>query len=190
MGALQIMIGDPGDAQAICWDEMLVAPPQGSELRWYCFHTRPRREKKVIRSCLERDLLSYLPLRRSVKHYGGWQCEHAAPYFPGYVFGCVSPVDCYELLCAGDIANVLKVYDQEELLRDLREIEKALRVSPELEMFPYIKRGRRVKVTRGPFRGVEGIVSERRKRFRVALNINFIQRALSIELDCGDVEAV
>ena len=169
-------------------DDVLVLPPQGAERRWFCFHTRPRREKKVARACAERDIRHYLPLQRSVKHYGNRRREHTKPYFSGYIFALVGPSDRADLLCTGHIANELQVPDQRGLLDDLREIRRALEVSQELETFPYITRGQRVRVTRGPFRGIEGVVSERRGTFRVVLNIEFIQRALAIELDADAVE--
>jgi transcription antitermination factor NusG len=179
---------DFGDLTTLPGEEMLVMPSADSEERWWCFHVRPRREKKLVEAGIERGGRVYLPLRRSVKKYERWQRETMVPYFSGYVFGCFSEFECYELLSTGHIANILKVHSQEDLLRDLQEIEKALQVSRELETFPYIKRGKKVKIVRGKFRGIEGIVSERRGRFRVVLSIDFIRKGMSIELDAEDVE--
>ena len=184
------MGSDLSDLAAIPGEEMLVMPPGDSDLWWYCFHTRPRREKKVAGACLEKGVRHYLPLRKSVKHYDGWRSEHMVPYFARYVFGCVSPLDCYELLRTRHVANALKVHDQEGLLVDLREIEKALQVSREIETLPFVRKGQRVRIRQGPFRGIEGVVREHRRQFRVALNISFVRRALSIELDCDDIEPV
>jgi len=184
------MCSDFSDLSMVLGEEMLVMPTEGSEQHWYCFHVRPRREKKVVEFGLQQGARVYLPLRKSVKKYNGWQRELMVPYFSGYVFGCVSEWECYKLICTGHIANVLKVYNQEELLRDLKEVEKALQVSRELQTFPYIKKGRRVRIKRGAFRGIEGIVSERHGNFRVILTINFIRKGVSIEVDSEDVEPV
>ena len=171
-------------------EEVLAMPLAGSDAWWYCLHTRPRREKKVAQTCQWEGLRYYLPLRKSIKHYGHRQREHSVPYFPSYLFCTATPQQRYELICGGDIVNAIRAYDQEGLLRDLREIDKALRVSAELETFPYLKRGQRVRIAHGPFRGIEGLVSQRRGEFRVVLNVNFIQRALAIELDAEDVDPV
>ena len=178
------------DYQLDSANEVLVLPPADSRLSWHCLHTRPRREKKVASACLDMDIPHYLPLRRSVKHYGRHRREHTVPYFPSYLFCTVTPEQRYELICIGDLANAIRVFSQEALLRDLRQIDKALKVSDELETFPYIKRGQRVRIERGPFRGVEGVVSQRRGQFRVVLNVHFIQRAMAIEIDADDVEPV
>lgn len=184
------MVTDLSDLSVLPAREMLEMPGEGSDRRWHCFHVRPRREKKVLEAGLEEGIRVYVPLRRSVKEYDGWECEHTVPYFSGYVFGCVSGAESYDLVSTGHIANVLPVHNQEKLLRDLRELEKALEVSRELETFPYIKRGQRVRIERGPFRGVEGVVSERRGKFRVVLNVNFIRKSLSIEMNSEDVEPI
>jgi len=168
--------------------DLLLMSPSGCDLDWYCLHTRTRREKRVARACQEQGVEYYLPLRRSVKHYGNRRREHTAPYFPGYLFCAATPGQRYDLICTGHLVRAIPVLDKESLLRDLQEIEKALRVSAELGTFPYLKRGQRVRITTGPFRGIEGVVSERRGQFRVVLNIDFIQRALAIEIDADGVE--
>lgn len=171
-------------------DEALLMPPPGSDLSWYCLHARPRREKKAACACQDGGIRHYLPLCESTKHYGNRRREHTVPYFPGYLFCCATSEQRYELMCTGHLANVIRVYDQQGLLQDLRQIRKALEVCTELETFPYLKRGERVMIRRGPFRGIQGLVCERRRRFRVVLNVQFIRRALAIEVDAGDVEPV
>jgi len=171
-------------------DELLVLPEPETDLSWYCLHTRSRREKKVARACELHALRHYLPLRKSVRQYGRIRRVSLVPYFPGYLFCCASPDDRHDLIAAGDLANAIQVNDQESLLCDLQQVRKALRASDEVRLFPYLKRGQRVRIVRGPFRDVEGIVSRRRGAFRVVLNVNFIRSALAVEVDADAVEPV
>ena len=171
-------------------EDVLVVPPEGSDCRWVCLHTRPKREKKLYDACQDLGVNAYLPLRVSVKTYAKSRAMSRVPYFSGYVFVCGSPFNLSDLFCSGHVANVLEPDNQEKLVRDLRQVEQALQVSQGLETYPYIKRGRRVRIKRGPFRGVEGIVSKRRSKFRVVLNVDFIQKALAVEVDADAVEPV
>lgn len=189
-GGHNSMSGEGNAPESGTIEDVLVMPPCASDLRWHCLHTRPRREKKVAGFCRDEGLRYYLPLRTSVKHYGNRRREHTLPYFPGYLFCCATPDQRDGLIRAGDLANAIPVYEQERLLDDMREIKKALEISAELETFPYLKRGQRVRIRRGLFRGIQGLVCERRGEFRVVLNIHFIQRALAIEVDAEDVEPV
>lgn len=169
-------------------DDVLTMPPDGSDFSWHCLHSLPRREKRVAEICRTAGVPHYLPVRRSVKSYGNRRREHTIPYFPGYVFCCLAPWRPYELVATGHVVRAIRVHEQDDLLRDLRRVRDALQVAEQLETFPYIRQGQPVRIVRGPFRGVEGVVSERRKGFRVVLNVHFIQRALAIEADVADVE--
>ncbi|MFP4027811.1 MAG: transcription termination/antitermination protein NusG [Candidatus Brocadiia bacterium] len=167
-----------------------MVPSSDSTLRWYCFHTGARREKKVAEQCRRLGVRHYLPLRRNVKHYEKSTHEHLVPCFPNYVFGCLSEEKCYDLGRSGHVVNVLRVYDEETLVRDLKEIQRALEVSDELETAPGLEEGQRVRICSGPFRGVEGVVAEQRRDFRVALNVHFINRSMLIEVDASEVDPI
>ncbi|MBS3764558.1 MAG: hypothetical protein KGZ25_14765 [Planctomycetes bacterium] len=171
-------------------DEILVVLPEDSLLRWYCFHTRARREKKVAEECRRLGVRHYLPLRRNVKHYEKSTHEHLVPCFPNYVFGCLWEEECYDLGRSGHIVNVLPVHDQKTLIRDLKEVHRALEISDELETISGLEEGQRVRVCSGPFRGVEGVVAEQRRDFRVALNVHFIGRSMLIEVDATEVDPI
>ena len=48
---------------------------------------------------------------------------------------------------------------------------------------PFIKIGRRVRVSNGPMTGLEGILVRKKDRCRVVLSIELIQRAVCVEVD-------
>lgn len=52
-----------------------------------------------------------------------------------------------------------------------------------VEVMPFLERGRRVRVTAGPLRGLEGMVQRVKGRTRIVLNVDMIRQAVSIEVD-------
>ena len=87
-----------------------------------------------------------------------------------------------------NLLKLIEVHQQEKLVDELRQVRKALSASEELETAPYVKEGQRVKVTGGPFKGVEGVVEEVQSGYRVFLNVGFINRSVPLEVDAGQIE--
>ena len=53
-----------------------------------------------------------------------------------------------------------------------------------------MKRGRRVRVLRGPLAGISGRISKRKEGLRLVLNISILGTAVGAEMDMDDVELI
>jgi transcription antitermination factor NusG len=155
---------------------------------WHCLHTLSRREKKVAADCAALEIPYFLPLRKSIRRHNGRNYTFDVPLFSGYLFCAVTQEQRRRLLNTRNLAQTIAVPDQESLLEDLRQIENAIRCEADLEPFPFLKRGARVRIADGPFQGIEGIVSERRKKFRVILNVRMLHQAVALEVDGGAIK--
>ena len=60
-----------------------------------------------------------------------------------------------------------------------RMIGSGLLVAP----WPFLEVGQRVLIERGPLAGVEGILQEIKKTFRLVVSIRLLQRSVSAEID-------
>jgi transcription antitermination factor NusG len=56
------------------------------------------------------------------------------------------------------------------------------------EPHPYLRVGKRVRVTCGPMAGVEGILTRKKDKYRVVLSIDALMRSVAVEVDCADLE--
>jgi transcription antitermination factor NusG len=50
--------------------------------------------------------------------------------------------------------------------------------------------GSRVEVIAGPLKGIQGILVEKRGRFRFVIQVDLIRQAVSVEIDASDVRPV
>jgi len=114
--------------------------------------------------------------------------------FPGYLF-------LHELV---DSATYLKVRQARGLVRILGQGWDRLAVVPAEEIYairavlrsklpihphPYLREGQRVRVRRGLFSGVEGIlVGGKANKGRLVLSVELLQQSVAVEVDCSDVE--
>ncbi len=129
------------------------------------------------------ELKFYLPLREEVKVYQRRKVTVEKPLFPGYFFVNLSDEGRLLLLKTNHIVRILAPPSERELLHQLAQIRRALRIDPTLGTCSLIKAGRRVKILNGPFMGIEGVVSDIRGTTKVRLNVEMIGRAVAVEVD-------
>ena len=155
---------------------------------WVVAHTRARHEKKLAQF-LDRDgIRHFLPLAQNVSRAGGRRRCYEVPLFPGYVFVSCEKEMLGELYRSDCIAGLIPVFDQEELVEQLRRIEAATSGEYRLQPCDCVQAGKRIRFNSGPLEGYEGIVVKRKGEERVILNVEVIQRAVSVEADVWDLE--
>ncbi len=157
---------------------------------WFILHARPRAEKKIRDHYQREGWTIFLPLRCKEHRYGGRVRVFWSPLFAGYVFGCFPEKHRYKLKQDHHVANVLPVVDQATLVDQLQQIRQAVACGEMLEVMPGVKTGTRVRITAGPFKGVEGIVEKVEGKTRVIVGIEMIQQAVAIGVESQAVELV
>jgi len=110
------------------------------------------------------------------------------PLFSGYLFFCGEENQRIELLRTNRVANLIEVKDQERLLEELLQIERALRAGAPLIRHKYIKKGQRCRVTIGPLADLEGIIVRTKTVTRLVLQIDILGQATSVEIDTDMIE--
>ena len=168
----------------------LANSPCVSELLWYVAHTKPRREKKLAEFCEREGFAFALPCYDSTRKYRGKSVVFHKPLFPSYVFLQLLPRDASTIRQNDLIANLLDVFDQATLARQLREILTALESGLVLQVAPYIGEGARVRIKSGPLQGVEGWVEKRQGINVVLLRLDFINQAAAVKVEAGLLEPI
>jgi transcription antitermination factor NusG len=162
----------------------------GATGRWHVLHTRSRQEKALCEVLGRASISCYLPLVRHVRYYGHRRRVVEAPLFPGYVFLRGERDDAFFAVSTKRAAAIVDVPDQIELEHDLTQIRMALAGGLVGQAFAYLREGRRVRVARGPFAGLEGIVDERIGEDRIVLIVRALGRATSLEIDASLLEVL
>ena len=153
-------------------------------------HSRPRCEKKASESCRDLQISHYLPVHESHHRHGKRSYSFDVPLFPGYLFACCDREQRLAVLRSGYLVRTIEVVDQERLLTELQNIHLACLGEADLTLYPQLKRGRQVRVLRGPLTGVYGRISKRKEALRLVLNITILGTAVAAEVDMDDVELI
>jgi len=159
-------------------------------MSWHVLYVKPRTEKKMARHSERLGLSYYLPLKRETKIYQRRRVTVDKPVFPGYFFACYDRDGRLGLLKSNNIVRDLTPPNERQLLHELAQVRKALKVDPTLGAVAALKRGRRVRITGGPFMGVEGLVHGLKNTNTVRLNVDMIGQAIAVEVDKDYLEVI
>ncbi len=164
----------------------LAPAPEG--LRWEVIHTKPRCEKKLAEYARRNDIWYYLPQLDSKRTYQRRVVNFTKPMFPSYLF-CVLDINKRKTLTySGYVVNFIRVNQQRELLEELLNIKLSRSPGVELENTAWLAQGLKVEITKGPLKGVTGLVENHDKLDEVNLQINILRQAVRLKIDPRDVK--
>ena len=165
---------------------------------WYALSTRARHEKQVDARLRERGFEVYLPLMPSVRQWHDRKKVVQWPLFPGYVFARFAANKAARVLGTPGVATVVRSNGHPAAISD-EEIDNVRRFAAAVaetgcipEPAPYIEQGQQVRIVRGPFAGVEGLVLEYRggERAIVQMGLRAIGQGLKVEVDARSLKVV
>ncbi len=169
--------------------------PEGGSIadfvgEWWVAHTKSRNEKALAHDLIRREISYFLPMSWNVRRKSRRTIRSLLPLFAGYLFCCGKEGDRLELLRTDRVANVIEVTDQEQFVKELLQIEQALRAGVPLTPHKYVKKGQKCRVTAGPLLGLEGVVTQTRGAMRLVLQVDMLGQAASVEIDLDMIETL
>jgi transcriptional antiterminator RfaH len=173
-------------------DTLLQTPPADNDgaLRWWVVHTRPRAEKVLARKFLGRGLSFFLPLYEHHWRNKGRLHQSHLPVFAGYIFLHGDDQTRLYALETNQVARWLPVPDQQRLHADLARVYHLIVTRHPLQPEDRLRPGQRVHIKRGPLAGLDGTVLRRGKQLRVFVEVEFLQRGVSVEIEAWMLEPV
>ncbi len=164
--------------------------PVDSQSVWHVLRTRSRQEKALVATLAGVGYRTFLPLVRQVKYYGHRRRVVERPLFSSYLF-LWGPIEAaYYAVGTKRVAGLIEVKDQARLEWELAQIRLALDGNAELSPYGYLKQGTRVRVTGGPFMGLEGLVDSDVRQDRLVLQVQALGQATSLEIDASLLERI
>lgn len=160
------------------------------DCKWYVGYTFPKAEKKVYNKICEMGFESFLPTTKITRQWSDRKKILTVPLFPNYVFVKSVKNQLFKALKIRELVRFISFNDEYAVISD-KEIElihyalnKNLNVITRKE---YIK-GDKIKVIKGQFLGVEGIITNLSGKKRVIIELSSIQQAVCLDIEMADVE--
>ena len=152
---------------------------------WYAVTVRHQHERHVERLLRGQGLETLLPVYRSQRQWSDRVKEIELPLFSGYVFCRFEPSDRMRVEDTPGIVQIVRFNGQLAPIPD-HEIADILAISRSGAMvspWPFLKIGDRVRVERGPLRGLEGVFLREGGEARVVVGLELLQRSVAVEVD-------
>jgi transcriptional antiterminator RfaH len=175
---------------------MLLTPSEISREQpidwWFCLRAQPKREH-IAAACLRRhsEVKVFCPRVRFRKHTSRGPVWFVESMFPGYLFAQFNYATSYRRVRQEPgVSGFVQFGDRLALLPDKLISEMAVRVDKDelLEIDRGLEPGQNVQFTKGPFQGLEALVTRLiTARDRVEILIEWMGRSLHAEASIGDL---
>ena len=168
---------------------VVMLPAHWTEPHWYAAYTCAKHEKRVATELAMREVEHFLPLYSCVRRWKDRRVSLDLPLFPGYVFVRLALRDRLRVLQVPSVVRLVGFNGWPAVLPDeeLEILRSGLCPSLGAEPHPFLTVGRRVRITGGPFAGLEGILKQRKGCLRVVVSLDLIRRSVAVDVDATDV---
>jgi transcription termination/antitermination protein NusG len=162
---------------------------------WYALYTRSHCEQLVCDQLGAKGFQILLPRIEVWSQRAGKRHLISVPMFPGYLF-LRHALDKESYICVRQARGVIRIlgerWDRLSVIPDveIEAIRSVIHASIPVMPHPYLRQGQRVRITRGPLRGVEGILIQSKPTKGVLiLSVDLLQRSVAVEVACSVVTA-
>lgn len=161
-----------------------------TDRKWWAVYTKPRQEKSLARELLNYQVPFFLPLITKRMIYRGRRIQSQLPLFSGYLFLLGSDEERLRAVATNRVSQLVTVHDEASLVSDLRSIHQLIQADAPLSVESRLQPGKRVRVTAGPFMGLEGTVEACKSGYRLIVGVQLLQRGVSLEIDDAYLEVI
>jgi transcription termination/antitermination protein NusG len=164
-------------------------------LHWYALYTRSHCEQLVADQLEAKGFHLFLPRLDVWSQRAGRRHLISVPMFPGYLFlqHVIDKASYIDVRKARGLVRILgEGWDRLSIIPDaeIDAIQTVLNMSLPTMPHPYLREGQRVRITRGPLRGIEGVlIQSKPTKGLLILSIDLLRRSIAVEVDCSVVTA-
>jgi transcription antitermination factor NusG len=163
-----------------------------SQLCWYALAVKHQSEQK-IRALLEwKGFAALSPTYTVRRQWSDRVKEIDLPLFGGYVFAQFAFDQRFPVLDTPGVSRIVSFGGQAIPISsgEIEAIQAACRSGRSLRPWPELHPGDRVRIERGPLRGLEGTLLKSDGKIELVIGIELLQRAISVALDHDAVSPI
>jgi len=159
---------------------------------WFAVYTKHQHEKSAAALLERKGIELFLPLYRTVHRWKDRNQSVQLPLFPCYFFVRTELSRKLEIL---QTAGVRWFVENSGHACPIPEVEIATlqqvcSSGARIEPHPFLKQGDTVRLTGGPLKGIEGILTQVKKEHRIVLSVDLLRRSIAVEVDLASVELI
>jgi transcriptional antiterminator NusG len=160
--------------------------------RWYALWVKSNREKLVAESLRNKGYEHFLPLYRTQHRWSDRLKDLDLPLFSGYVFCRMNLANRLPVLTIPGAISFVGMGNTPIPIEDseITALQTIVRTGVPVLPWPFLQLGQRVRMERGPLRGIEGVVTDLRDSLRLVVSVGLLQRSVAVAIDRDSVVPV
>ena len=169
--------------------EARLAIPQGNTLKhdpWYAIRVQVKFAKVAAAVLREKGFEEFLPLYRARHQWSDRVKQVDLPLFPGYLFCRVDIADgLLPIVTTPGVLGIVSAGKYPVAISDpeIETVRTVVRSGLPVLPWPCLGAGSRVLIEHGPLAGVEGIVLDADKKYRLIVSVPLLQRSVAVEIE-------
>ena len=160
---------------------------------WYAIYVRSKHEKNVHSALLNKGIESSLPLKTVIRQWSDRKKKVEIPLFRGYVFIRIDiRKDKFNILKTDGVVKFIGIGKNPSRIPDeqIHWVHMIVEKSDTVQNEKEIPAGQKVRVTAGPFKGVEGVAMRSGNQSRLVIVIESIMHIVSVEISPNYLENI
>ena len=170
-------------------------PLLSDEADWFVLFVRSKHEFVVEKELSKKNIETFFPTVQKISQWTDRKKLINVPLFPGYLFVHINP-------CPDQVLRVLKTAGSVKLIssemgspipvpiEEINSLKILLESDGDFDIYPYLKEGSRIRIKKGPLKGVEGILRIKGDQYMCLINIEILGRSVGVNIYIDDLEAL
>jgi transcription antitermination factor NusG len=157
---------------------------------WFALYTKPRHEFKAQTQIESENITCYLPTITRLKQWSDRKKKVTEPLFKSYIFIEASESERLRALELYSIVKTIFFDGKPSIIPEnqIISLKNLLSGTNKVQVFNEIIKGDKIKITDGPFEGVEGVVYDVSKDdTMLAVNIELLKRSVVVKISSAEV---
>jgi transcription antitermination factor NusG len=163
--------------------------PEQEELPWFALTVKHQHERAIEAALQYKGFAAFAPMYRSRRQWSDRTKEIELPLFSGYVFCRFAHETKARVLNTPAIARVVDFGGIPAAIpaAEIEAIRAIVNSQLAVRPWPQLKPGDRVRVERGPLRGIEGTLVREKDALQLIVSVELLQRAVAVQVDATSV---
>jgi transcription antitermination factor NusG len=165
------------------------ATSPGPSLAWHALSVKHQHERAIEAALIQKGFEAFSPVFRSRRQWSDRTKEIELPLFAGYVFCRFAYEAMARIVSLPAVSRVVEFGGKPAVVPDaeIAAVRAVVDSKQPLRPWPHLKPGDRVRVEKGPLRGVEGILLKEKDAVELIVSVELLQRSVAVQVDAMSV---
>lgn len=157
--------------------------------KWFVFYIHSRCEFKVNKSLKALNIITYLPVKKTIRKWSDRKKEIEVPLFNGYIFIRATEKERLIALQEKHIVRCISDAGKPAIVPDwqIENLEKMISIRNDVNVIEGLAIGKELEIKSGPFKGIRGVLLNVENKKHLAVSIELLNRTVVAHLSEDDL---